>query len=86
MTAMLTLAPKWSHARGNTVVPSRWQATDCDREFEVRRQVPADFLPRLPRIVAAHDVPMLLHEQHLGSCGVHGDTVHAMADLGLLVR
>src|SRR6478609_5652760 len=27
MTAMLNPAPRWSHARGNTVVPSRWQAT-----------------------------------------------------------
>ena len=24
---MLDNTPKWSHARGNTVVPSRWQAT-----------------------------------------------------------
>lgn len=24
---MLTHTPRWSHARGNTVVPSRWQAT-----------------------------------------------------------
>ena len=27
MTAMINHAPRWSHARGNTVVPSRWQAT-----------------------------------------------------------
>ena len=24
---MLTYTPRWSHARGNTVVPSPWQAT-----------------------------------------------------------
>ncbi len=24
---MLTDTPRWSHARGNGVVPSRWQAT-----------------------------------------------------------
>ena len=24
---MLTDTPKWSHPRGNTVVPYRWQAT-----------------------------------------------------------
>src|SRR5664279_241543 len=27
MTVMINYAPRWSHARGNTVVPSRWQAT-----------------------------------------------------------
>lgn len=27
MTAMLNPAPRWSHTRGNTVVPSSWQAT-----------------------------------------------------------
>ena|SRR5664279_4326751 len=27
MTVVINHAPKWSHARGNTVVPSRWQAT-----------------------------------------------------------
>ena len=32
MTAMLNPAPKWSHARGNTVVPSRWQAT-CNGRY-----------------------------------------------------
>jgi hypothetical protein len=29
MTAMLNPTPRWSHARGNTVVPSHWQATQC---------------------------------------------------------
>ena len=34
MTAMLNPAPRRSHARGNTVVPSRWQATpDQHRVF-----------------------------------------------------
>ena len=28
---MLTHTSRWSHARGNAVVPSRWQATFCDR-------------------------------------------------------
>src|SRR5664279_1868111 len=32
MTAMLNPAPRWSHARGNTVVPSRWRATDMSGE------------------------------------------------------
>lgn len=29
---MLTDTSRWSHARGNGVVPSRWQATDYDRD------------------------------------------------------
>ena len=33
MTAMLNPAPRWSHARGNTVVPSRWQATPTQNDI-----------------------------------------------------
>jgi hypothetical protein len=33
---MLTHTTRWSHAPGNAVVPSRWQAT---AEFDVRRFV-----------------------------------------------
>ncbi len=29
---MLTDTPKWSHTRGNKVVPSRWQATTATQE------------------------------------------------------
>ena len=57
-----------------------------DREPEVGRQVSADLVPRLARIVAAHDVPVLLHEQDVGTRRVHRDTVHAVADLRIRVR
>src|SRR5437879_2480551 len=53
-----------------------------DREPEVAREVPADHLPRRAGIVAAHDVPVLLHEQHAGARAVHRDAVNAVADLG----
>jgi len=33
-----------------------------DGEAKIRRQISADFFPRLAGVVAAHDVPMLLHE------------------------
>ena len=33
MTAMINHTPRWSHARGNTVVPSRWQATTTGAPF-----------------------------------------------------
>jgi hypothetical protein len=34
-------------------------------------------------VVAAHHVPVLLHEEHVGPGWVHGDAVHAVADLGV---
>ena len=52
-----------------------------DREAEVGRQVPADLVPRLASIVAAHDVPVLLHEEHAWARRVHRDAVDTMADL-----
>ena len=55
---------------------------DVDREPEVARQVAADLSPRLAGVVAAHDVPVLLHEQHVRTRPVHRDAVNAVADLG----
>ena len=42
---MLTNTSKWSHARGNEVVPSRWQATNFYKlaRCTERRQIVADF-------------------------------------------
>ena len=34
---MLTHISRWSHARGNEVVPSRWQATLIGRDFGTDR-------------------------------------------------
>src|SRR5262249_17864331 len=58
---------------------------DLDREAEVGRQVAADLVPGLAGVVAAHDVPVLLHEQDVGARPVHGDAVNAVADLGVRV-
>ena len=41
---------------------------------------------RLPGVVAAHDVPVLLHVQHGRARRVHGQAVHAVADLGVVIR
>src|SRR6476469_624495 len=57
-----------------------------DGESEVARQVAAHLSPRLARVVAAHDVPVLLHEQYPGARAVHRDAVDAVADLGGRVR
>ena len=56
-----------------------------DGEPEVARQVAADLVPRLASVVAAHDVPVLLHEQHARTRPVHGEAVHTVADLGMPV-
>ena len=56
---------------------------DVDGEAEVGGQVAADFVPGVAGIVAAHDVPVLLHEEHVGARRVHGDAVNAVADLGV---
>src|SRR5467141_2310890 len=42
----------------------RFVRVDVDYETEVSRQVAADFFPGVAGIVAAHHVPMLLHEKH----------------------
>ena len=41
---------------------------------------------RLPGVVAAHHVPVLLHVQHGRARRVHRQVVHAMADLGVGIR
>ncbi len=58
---------------------------DVDRKAEVGRQVAADLVPGVAGVVAAHHVPVLLHEQHVRPRGVHGDAVHAVADLGVRI-
>ena len=59
---------------------------DVDREAEIGWQVAADLVPRIPSVIAAHDVPVLLHEQHVRMRAMHGDVVHAVTDLGARIR
>src|SRR5207247_427967 len=56
-----------------------------DHESEIGRQVPTDLAPRVPGVVRAQDVPVLLHEQRVRTRRVHCDAVDAVADLGGLV-
>ena len=53
-----------------------------DHKPEVGRQVAADFVPRVAGVVAAHDIPVFLHEKHPGTRRVHRDAVNTMANLG----
>src|SRR5262249_56440147 len=55
------------------------------REPEIRGQVAADLVPRVASIVAAHDVPVFLHVEHIRARWVHRDAVDAVADLGIRV-
>jgi len=56
-----------------------------NHEAEIRRQVAADFFPVVAVIVGAHHVPVLLHEEHAGTLGVHSDMVDAVADLSFRI-
>src|SRR5262249_42270619 len=71
-------------ARGRGPVDGvRVVGVNVDGETEVRRQVAADLVPRLAGVVAAHDVPVLLHVQHVRPREVHREPVHAVPDLGV---
>ncbi len=70
---------------GDDVDGLRLVGVNVDHEAEVGRQVAADFLPRVAGVVAAHHVPVLLHEEHVRARAVHGDVVNAVADLGVRV-
>ena len=59
-----------------------WTSID---ESEVGGQVAADLVPGIAGVVAAHHVPVLLHEQHARARAVHRDAVNAVADLGIRV-
>ena len=54
---------------------------DIDDKAEVGGEVAADLAPVVAGVVGAHDIPVLLHEEHAGAGLVHGDAVHAVADL-----
>ncbi len=57
-----------------------------DHEPEVGGQVAADLVPRIAGVIAAHDIPMFLHEQRSRTRPVHRNPVHAVADFGRRFR
>src|SRR5262245_47441914 len=59
---------------------------DVDWKTEIARQIIADFMPRIARIIAAHHVPVFLHKQGVRARWVHGDPMHAMTDLRVWIR
>src|SRR5882762_9429392 len=67
---------------GDDVDGLRLVRVNVDHEAEVGGQIAADFLPKVAGVVAAHDVPVLLHEEDVRARRVHGNVVNAVADLG----
>ena len=59
---------------------------NVDRESEIGRQIAADLMPRIARVVAAHDVPVFLHEQRVRPRRMHRDAMHAVTDLRVRIR
>ena len=66
----------------NHVDRFRLVRVNVDHEAEIGGQIAADLLPQVAGVVAAHHVPVLLHEEHVRTRRVHGDAVDAVADLG----
>src|SRR5690606_9578649 len=58
----------------------RIMSMHINHKTEIGRQVSGHFVPPLPGIIAAHDVPVLLHEQDVRSTLVHGNAMHTMTD------
>jgi hypothetical protein len=70
---------------GHDVNRFRLVRVNIDHEAEIGGKISADFLPGIPGVVTAHDIPMFLHEQDAWTSRVHGDMVNAMTDLGIRV-
>ena len=58
---------------------------NIDHKAKIRGQIAADLLPGIAGVVAAHYVPMLLHEQHIGLRPMQRNPVHAVSDFGVRI-
>src|SRR6266446_751697 len=57
-----------------------------DRKSEIARQISANLLPGTTGVVAAHHVPVFLHEQCVGMRRMQCNAMHAMAYFRIRVR
>jgi len=64
----------------------RLMRVHIDGEAEVGGQVAADLGPGVAGVIAAHDIPVLLHKEHAGPRRMQGNAMHAVADLRIGVR
>ena len=53
-----------------------------DREAEVAGQIATDLAPVVAAVVAAHDVPVLLHVERVRPARMNRDIVHAVSNVG----
>src|SRR5207302_8851231 len=59
----------------------RFVSVDVDRKTKIGRQISAHFTPGIAGIVAAHYVPVFLHEERVRTRWVQCDPVNTVADL-----
>src|SRR6185312_6334360 len=70
---------------GDNVNGFRLVRVHVNHESEVGGQITADFFPVIATVVRAHDVPMLLHEERVGTLRMHSDVMDTVSDLGVLI-
>src|ERR1700675_58995 len=71
---------------GHDVNRLRLVGVNVDHEAEIRGEVPADLLPGVAGVIAAHHIPVLLHKKYARTRWVHGDVVNKVAALSRWVR
>src|SRR5262249_24220210 len=59
---------------------------NVDWKSEIAWQIAADLMPRTAGVIAAHNVPVFLHEQSVWTRRMHRDPMHAVTDLRVRVR
>src|SRR5690606_12209508 len=70
---------------GDDVYRFRFVGMYIDDKSKVGGKVAADLAPGFTGIIAAHDVPMLLHEQDVGVGSVEGDAVNAVPHVSVWI-
>src|SRR5205823_12794234 len=58
---------------------------NIDDKSKVSRKVAADLVPVLAGIVGAQHIPVLLHEERIGTRPMKRNAVNAVANLGVLI-
>src|SRR5438477_13017495 len=59
---------------------------NVDGKSKIAWQVAAHFAPRVAGVIAAHDVPMLLHEEGIATRWEHGNPMNTVHDFRIRVR
>ena len=78
---MLRVAFYRDHVNGFRLV-----RMNVDHEPKIGGQISADLRPLIAGVIAAHHVPVLLHEKNVGTRRVHRDAMDAVANFGSRIR